>query len=256
MEAPRIDDDQGMVEIPFSVWPSLPTWVPSTDEASPPEPIPDFGYESDLITPDAPNEATQVTYPDGGKEFRVGFALPSQDFDISEATFRSYTAGLPDTWQSMTEFSNHAGAWEPGNYQGVEVDVRVRVFDGEDGSYFSPLYHTTVNVNNNPAGPPDEVSNTSVLVLSSVNFNVTVRASEMRAASITLERRINGGSWSQRDRKNCRPRQNVNFTDTGTGTSGLSGGSVDWRLRTLTSNGTPGNDLYYSFATPPAGGGD
>ena len=84
MEAPRIDDDQGMVEIPFSVWPSLPTWVPSTDEASPPEPIPDFGYETDLTAPTAPTAATQVIYPDGSRELRVSYALPAQDFDIAE----------------------------------------------------------------------------------------------------------------------------------------------------------------------------
>jgi hypothetical protein len=254
MEAPRVDDENGSIEIPFVIWPQLAPWDPQVDEAAAPDVIPELGYESDMTTPDAPTAATQVIYPDGSKELRISFSLPAQDYDIVEAAFRSYTDGLPDAWQSMTEYGG-VMAWEPGDYDGKGLDARVRVFNGDNGSYFSPLLHTTVSVNNPAPGQPDFVSGGTTLVATTANLDVTVRASELRAASITLERRINDGAWSQRDRKKCRPGQNVNFTDSGTGSSGLSSGTVDWRLRSLSSNGTPGNDLFYSVTTPPSSGG-
>ena len=59
---PRVNDDQGTVEIPFVVWPKMTPWNPAVDEAVAPPPIPEMAYESELDTPAAPSAATVVQY--------------------------------------------------------------------------------------------------------------------------------------------------------------------------------------------------
>src|SRR3546814_11592822 len=66
MEVPRVDDENGSVEIPFVVWPTLTAWNPAVDEAAAPDVVPELGYEKDMITPNAPYVALQITYQDGG----------------------------------------------------------------------------------------------------------------------------------------------------------------------------------------------
>jgi hypothetical protein len=251
MEAPRIDDDQGMVEIPFSVWPTLPAWNPTTDEAAAPEPIPDFGFETNLDTPDAPTAVTQVVYPDGSGEVRLAFPHPDGDVDVIEANFRTYTGGLPDPWQSMTEGSTGTFSYKAGIYTGVQADGRVRVFSGDEGSYFSDVFTGTVGVNNAAPGQPNGLTGGATFVLQDAVLSVTVTAAESRAASIRLERRVPSLSpaWTVVDRKNVRPGQSVAFDDTLS--PGGGGGAVEWRLQTLTSDGTGGPYLTYGANVPP-----
>jgi hypothetical protein len=255
IEPPRIDDDNGSVEIPFVVWPALTPWNPATDEANAPEQVPELGYETDMETPNPPNAALQITYPDGTKEFRVGFSLPDQDYDIAEATYRAYTDGLPGSWQSMTErpsASNATFAYDSVDMQGREIDARVRVFNGDDGSYFSDPLHTTVGVNNAAPGAPDLISGGVSSTDSNVSLSVVVTASELRAASIQLERRTSllpTPTWEVISRQKVRPKQELTFAHSVNVTSG----TIVWRMQTLTSDGAGGS--YLNFSGSPSGGG-
>lgn len=253
IEAPRIDDEQGTVEIPFVVWPEITTWNPSTDEADAPEVIPDLGYETDLATPAAPTAAIQITFPGGtGPELRIGFTLPVQDYDAAEATIRSYTGSLPNSWQGMIEgpAANAATfAYSSGSYAGLTIDARVRVFNNDDGSYYSPTLHAVVGVDNTVCAAPSLTSGGTSASGRDALLDVTVSASELRCASITLERRVRSGTgsfgaWSAVSQQDVRPGQSPAFTDSHT--FGTSGGDAEWRFATLTSNGTIGAYLTLS----------
>jgi len=250
MEAPRVNDDNGTVEIPFSVWPTLTAWNPATDEAAAPDPIPDFEYESDLTTPNAPNDATQITYPDGGKEFRVGYSLPAQTIDTIECTYRSYTSGLPNSWTGMTESSNVC-AFANVDLTGSTIDARVRVFYEDDGSYFSPLLNAGVGPNNTACGAPTATGGITTPDGGIPTLNLSVTVPELRAASVTLERSV-GGVWSVVSHQNIRPGQTITFSS-----AALTGSSVTtyWRLQTRTSNGTGGPYATYAYTTADTSGG-
>lgn len=251
LEAPRIDDDQGTVEIPFSVWPTLPAWNPSVDEAVAPEVIPEFGFETDMVTPGTPYAAIQITYPGGAKEVRVGFSLPSQPFDSVECTYRTYSGGLPSTWNGMSEYPAPPGtshAYVSGDLLGVTIDTRVRVFSGDEGSYFSPSLNAVVAANETAAGAPSVVSGGVSVTSPNATLDVVVTASELQAAYITLEVAGHSG-WTLISQQNVRP--GVPLTFTNTQSVGSSGGSVEWRLMTRTSGGVGGSAyLNFSAAVP------
>lgn len=143
METPRVDDENGSVEIPYSVWPVLPPWNPQIYEAAAPQEIQSYAYQSDLITPDAPTSAVHIA----PSTLRVNFTLPVQTFDLAEATFRVYSGGVPGAWQSMTEGPTVAAptyAEAPGNYVGQTIEARVRVFLDDEGSSYSASLTTVV----------------------------------------------------------------------------------------------------------------
>lgn len=249
LSPPRVDDSRGSVEIPFVVWPSLSPWNPATDEAAAPDPIPEMQYESSLDTPVAPTVALQITYPiGGGKEFRIDYSLPG-GYTTIEATYREYTGGLPGAWQGMTELPSIA--YVADDVLGSEIDARVRIFDGDDSSYWSPLLHATVAENNSPCGQPTVVSGgTSGGNSGFGQIDVVMTANELRAASIVLQRRIDTGSgfgsWSTRDEQNVRPAQQRTFSDGYTNMSS-SQHTVEWRLITRTSSGVDGTPRTYSL---------
>lgn len=248
LSPPRVDDSRGTVEIPFSVWPSLPAWNPATDEADAPDPIPEMQYESSLETPAAPTVALQITYPvGGGKEFRIDYSLPG-GYSTIEATYRAYTGGLPRPWLGMTELPGIA--YVAADVLGLEVDARVRIFDGDDASYWSPLLHATATEHNSPCGQPDLISGGASGGNDGVaSLGVVVDANELRAASIKLQRRIDTGSgfgaWSTRDEQNVRPGQQRTFSDSYTNTS-VSVHTVQWKLTTMTSGGVEGAPRTWS----------
>jgi hypothetical protein len=247
LEAPRCDDDNGSVEIPFTVWPALAPWNPATDEAPAPDVIPEMGYQTDMITPNAPTAALQVTNPDGSKELRVVFSLPAQDFDTVEATFRTYTASLPDAWQGMTETPNPPAtnmAYVAGDYLGMMIDARVRVFDDEDGTYFSELLNVVIGADNSPCGQPTVISaviepGTSGSGASPASISIALSAPEVRATAIRFQRETTG-SFVTLAQTNVRPGQQVNFSD-------ASSASGTWRFQTLTSDGTAGTPRDYDI---------
>ncbi len=137
IEPPRVDDANGSVEVPFRAWPNLPAWVPASDEALPPEELPELGFTSDFITPDAPTAALSVTYPGGVKELRIAYSLPVQDFDTVEATTRRYSGGLPLAFASMVEVGNTL-AYATIDVQGQEIDARVARLSRRRGELYQP----------------------------------------------------------------------------------------------------------------------
>lgn len=246
---PRVDDSRGTVELPFSVWPLLPAWNPATDEANAPDPLPEMQYESDLPTPDMPSGALQIIYPvSGNKEFRIGYSLPDVSYGAIEATYRVYTGALPGSWLGMTEEPTFA--YVADDLLGLDADARVRIFNGDDGSYYSEVRHATIGESNSPCNAPSVVSggagggNDGLASLA-----VTVRANELRCASIKLQRRVDTGDgfggWSTRDEQDVRPRQERTFNDSYSNGS-ISTHTVEWRLMTMTSGGVEGTPLTYS----------
>lgn len=254
---PRVDDSRGTVEIPFAVWPSLPVWNPATDEAGAPDPIPEMQYESSLPTPAAPTNIVQITYPiGGGKELRISYGLPAVTVTTIEANYRAYSGGLPDTWNGMTEASTFA--YVAADVAGSEIDARVRIFNGDDGSYFSPLLHATAGVDDTPCAQPSLVSGgTSGGSTGIGSLAVVVEANELRCASIRLDRRIDTGTgygaWSTRSEQNARPGQDLTFNDSYTNMSSFDQHTVQWRLVTKTSGGVDGAPRTYTLTVwdPP-----
>ncbi|WP_411033847.1 hypothetical protein [Shinella sp. BYT-45] len=245
---PRVDDARGTVEIPFAIWPDLPAWNPETDEAAAPDPIPDLAYEGGLPQPDPPSAALQITYPGGGKELRIAYSLPGGpgSIDEIEATYRSYSGALPGPWASMTE--KWTFAYAAADVEGDQVDSRVRIFYGDDGSPYSAVLNTIVGVDNTACGAPTLVSGGgSAGGFNVAQLNVTVSVSELRAAAVQLERRSKSGSgsygpWEYISMQNARPEENLVFIDAHVppGVPGSTGRSVQWQLITRTSDGTLG----------------
>lgn len=243
MEAPRIDDGQGLVEIPFVVWPNLPAWNPATDEAPAPAEIPPLNYVSDLPTPAEPSTALQITYPGGGEELRLAYALTGT-YSLIEANYRTYTGSLPNAWQGMNEHSTFA--YVTGDFAGQTIDGRVRTFDGDEASYFSPVLNTVVAANNAACAAPTYLSGSTESDVDQATLSVVVEASELRAAAIRLQRQINGGSYVTVSTANVRPGQDVPFEDIAGGSPTSGSWPVNWRLQTLTSDGTVGASLTFS----------
>ncbi|MDK4704336.1 hypothetical protein PH562_18935 [Rhizobium sp. CNPSo 4062] len=252
-EPPRCDDDNGSVEIPFTVWPALPPWNPATDEAPAPDPIPELGYETGMITPNPPTGALQITYPDGGKELRVSFSLPAQDFDTVETVFRTYTGALPNAWQGMAEYPAPPAtnlAYAGGDYAGSTIDTRLRVFDDDDGTYFSDPLHTVVGTDNTACAQPTVISvdiepGISGSGAQPATIDITLTASEVRAAAIRLQRNT-GAGFATILQTNIRPGQQVSFSDS-------SGASGAWRFQTITSDGTAGVAKDYDIVINHSG---
>ncbi|WP_148280404.1 phage tail protein [Sinorhizobium fredii] len=249
LSPPRVDDSRGTVEIPFAVWPSLPAWNPATDEANAPDQLPEMGYESTLPTPDAPGAALQITYPvSGDKEFRIAYSLPAVSYSTIEATYRAYSGGLPGSWTGMTEQATFA--YVADDLEGMEADARVRIFNGDDGSYYSDLLHIAVTEHNSPCAAPDVVSGGATGGTEGIGtLAVVVDANELRCASIKLQRRVDTGSgfgaWSTRDEQDVRPGQDRTFNDSYGNVSPVVH-TVEWKLTTMTSGGVEGTPRTFS----------
>jgi hypothetical protein len=159
---PRVLDDQGLVEIPFIVWPTLSAWSTTNDEADAPDQIPDLAFGGGLTIPDAPTAATVVEYPDESRTTRVGYSIP-EDASTIEATYRTYTGGIPNAWQAMTEHDLGDGtgyADVDGDLEGVTCDFRIRTFsaDGNNGSAWSDLLNVTLAISNVAPAAPDSLN--------------------------------------------------------------------------------------------------
>lgn len=256
LAAPRVDDDNGSVEIPFTIWPTLTPWNPATDEAPAPDLIPELGYETDMITPAAPTGVLQITYPGGAKELRVSFSLPDQDYDFVEATYRTYTGDLPKAYQSMNEYpftTSATMAYDGVDVLGRTIDARVRVFDGEDGSYFSEPLNVVVGESNASPPPPVLVSGgaTSDTGSVSASISIVVQAGQIRVAALRIQRRItSSGSWSTVLTQNVRPNQQVNFAEIVSAGSG----APQWRVQSIVSDGSAGSELLIIPSSSGGGG--
>ncbi|HEU4986856.1 MAG TPA: phage tail protein [Rhizobiaceae bacterium] len=193
--SPRTDDEAGEVEIPFQVWPTLTAWNPATDEADAPDQVPDLQYESDLVTPNPMSGAIAVQYPGGSWEMRVAVS-GATDGSGMEANFRTYTAGLPDPWQSMDEVGRTL-AYKAGDYRGQNLDFRARVFNGDgDVSYFSDVYNKPSLAVDNSAPAAPTISNVQPIIDqfgTTTAYSADVSGSSITAVKIIADSTEGGG---------------------------------------------------------------
>lgn len=192
---PRIDDEAGMVDIPYIVWPQElidQPWNPATMEAAAPIEAPDIQYESELPTPAAPSAASVVQYPDLSYETRVAFSAVSGG-TIAEAVYRTYTAGEPNAFQSMTEYDGPGAnryAYAPANTVGSKLDAKCRFFNDEDeGSYYSDLLTVATMAidNGKPAAPIFNVTVDDGGGSSSIyTFDISASTAAMNVAKIEI----------------------------------------------------------------------
>jgi hypothetical protein len=257
MSPPRIDDAGGSVEIPFQIWPQLTPWAPATDEALPPDVVPELGYETDMITPAAPTKAVQIIYPNGSRELRIAFALPAQDYDVAEASYRVYTGDEPSAWRSMEEYPGEGdggiggigedytanGAYVAGDFLGQEVDARVRVFAGDDGTYFSPSLHAVANVDNTTPSAPIVTPGSG-----DDAGQMSVTTHDVQVAAILFQK--HGGfldpTWTTLSRQSIRPYHSGSIFASGQG---------DYRILAETSGGVTGPAYAFTIDPPDSGGG-
>lgn len=236
--APRVNDDEGTVEIPYTVWPNLPAWNPAVDEAAAPESIPDLAYVSDVPTPAAPSSAIAVATGNGaatGWETRVVFAAALTD---PEANYRTYTAGEPDSWSSMTDAPSFAYA--AGDLRGQKIDARVRDFVGSDGSQFSaPLEVASLSVDNTACGEPTVIASSRDSTTSTRTLTVSVP--EMRASYVAQVEYL-GSDPIPSNQTDIRPGEQVVYTVADYGT---------YRIATYTSDNTKGAEWTQTFSPPP-----
>lgn len=205
--APRCDDENGTVEIPYLVWPQElidNPWNPATMEADAPPVIPDLSYPAELDTPAAPTEATVVQYADLSYETRVKFAGVTGG-TIAESTYRTYTGSDPNAYTSMTEVDTGSFwiGWSAADTVGDKVDFRCRFFNADDdGSYFSdPLTVDPMAISNTaPATPVFDVVQTGAS--SPYTFTVSVTSSSLNAARLVYS---GGGGYGTPAENNGRP---------------------------------------------------
>lgn len=248
---PRIDDEQGQVNIPYIVWPQDlidSPWTPATMEAAAPTPAPELQYESSLATPAPPSEAAVVQYLAGGYETRVKFTTVTGATQ-TELVYRTYTGGEPDPFEQINNIYSGAGTtrygYEAVDTDGEEVDFKVRFFDADDeGSYFSEVLNVDPMAfdNTTPAAPSMGLSidNDTKVV------SVSVGAGEMRATNIKVERRVETtphtgtfGPWETKGEPQVRPEfpiADVTFLELLV----PDGTDIEVRASTRVSNGTYG----------------
>lgn len=257
--SPRINDGDGTVDLPFVVWPELEAWNPATMEAPAPDPIPDLQYPSDLDTPAAPAEYAQVIYPGGARELRIRFAGVTGG-TIAEATRRNYSGANPNPWASMTEYLGHGGsnwyAYAGVDWEGDDADFRVRFFNSaEEGSYWSPLLspRPVAAPNNSATGAPTIIS----AVATDVNDGVvlTFKAGELRAVRAVVQYDWESSGWTTHSTINpLRPDTLHTVTMDGFNNMSPFNQNLNWRVATLTSNGTVGTYATGTVVIPGTGG--
>ncbi|MCF3933307.1 hypothetical protein L1787_07765 [Acuticoccus sp. M5D2P5] len=161
IDAPRVDDETGEVEVSFAVIPEALAgpYLPNTFERAAPPVLPLESYEALLDTPAPPNFAVGVKYLPGGDRAgrnEIRFRMtPVDDAFRAELSFRDYAGALPNLWQGANE-RGLAMAWKAGDYEGRPIDARVRYFDEDlEGSYFSEhLVIGSLSRTNNAPGVP------------------------------------------------------------------------------------------------------
>ncbi|MGN6307327.1 MAG: phage tail protein [Mesorhizobium sp.] len=253
---PRVNDQEGTVEIPFVVWPKLDPWNPATMEAAAPDPIPEMQYESELDKPAAPSAAAVVRYPDSSYETRVKFAAVAGG-TIAEAVYRTYTAGEPNAYTSMTEYSGtgtNQYAYDAADSRGSQADFKCRFFnDDDEGSYYSDLLSVApMAIDNTPTGAP------SVSVESDPGGRVfKVAVPEINAVRITVEARTDAEpTWVLKGSAD-EARPGVEYTLGPVAFPNPSPLSLTyyWRVASLTSDGTVGTYATGFIVVDGAGGG-
>lgn len=235
IDPPSVDDESGTVSIPFIVQPSLSAWVPATDEALAPAAVPELEFETTLATPATATENAVVTYPaSGGTATRFGFSDAGAGMTV-EANYRVVTAGVPGSWQSMTEYRANGGrshAYVAADLSGQAIDFRLRYFNpAEDGSKWSSTYSVTPAVNN---AAPTAPSVSIVAVPDTYNYIITVTA----PASLQVSYIVMSGTLCPASTTAVKPGEV--FEITVVNLSPLSAGTYTATATPYASNGTAG----------------
>ncbi|MCV0352782.1 MAG: phage tail protein [Nitratireductor sp.] len=247
---PRVDDERGQVDIPFTVWPQElidSPWNPATMEAAAPEQLPNLQYESDLDTPSVASTAV-VQYPGGAYETRMRFSSVAGG-STAEANYRTYTGGLPDTWQGMTEYSaNGQFAYAAANTVGKEAEFRVRWFNGDgEASYFSDVVNVPdMQIDNSvPAEPYLDVQVTPNGT-GDYTFEVVAYSTAMNAVRFVLA--SNQPEITPGYDGDTRP--GLGYTADGTISNGPAAITVTITATVYTSNGTPSPVATFTYVIP------
>lgn len=251
--SPRINDGEGIVELPFVVWPDLPDWDPETMEAPAPEPIPDLQYPSELDKPAMPADAVQVIYPDNSREVRMRFAGVTGG-TVAEATRRNWASGSPNPWAAMTEYQSSGNwyAWAAADWEGQDADFRVRFFNAEEeGSYWSDTLEKRPLLVDNSAGAAPTVTTSGtgtrpILTASTTNLNVATLLFEYSSSDAAPVI-----PWTTLAQPKARP-GDEHSAEMPPLDGGSSGRTVNWRVSSVSSNGTVGTYATGSyFIAPP-----
>lgn len=234
---PRVDDEAGTVEIPFTVWPILTPWNPAVDEALPPEQVPQMGFESDLDTPVIPTAATVIQYPGGAFETRLNFTGVT-DGDHADAVYRTYDIdGNPLPFAGMTEYrvgvTMNWYAYAPVDSSGKMADFKARFFDdpGDEGSYFSPTLNVNPMTFNNAV--PVVPTRSGTAPSGSGPVPVTITTTEMHVASIEWRSNTNGGAYGAYTSVDIRPNQPIVVN---VPLGAITGNTASIQVRARTSN--------------------
>lgn len=262
--APRCDDENGTVDIPFTVWPdelvSAP-WNPATMESAAPDEIPSLEYQADLATPMAPAGAAIVQYADLSYEIRLKFAGVTGGTQ-AEAVYRDYTDDLPNPYAGMTEYlattdAGFSGSWYAyvvDNTTGVRNDFKTRFFnDDDEGSHFSPTL--TINpfniVNTTPATPIIDVEvTTGASGVAPWEFDIAVYTTDLHVALLEVDvDAVSAGTFdiSSIGRPEVAATGHYEMTDT------FLDQVFTVTATAYTSNGTPSATATYTYTVPGTG---
>ncbi|WP_075216074.1 hypothetical protein [Mongoliimonas terrestris] len=189
LTGPRLNDDGVTLSIPFVERPTLATWTPATHEPDPPDTLPEI---ADGDAPGAPDFLDAVFVPKtGGAQLRVWYSSLAS---VGEAVYRA-ASPTPGPWQSMTEVKSGVNLWAYANAvdRTYNSDLRARVADSTDDppSEWSAMTNLS---NDYEALTPSAPTLASGIVDS--NHQLTITTGDLSANLATIERRVNGGSWS------------------------------------------------------------
>ncbi|MVA47321.1 hypothetical protein GOZ83_19900 [Agrobacterium vitis] len=245
--APEMNDDDGTVSISGKYWPELSVWNPATDEAAAPEDTPALNYVADIDPPAPPTYAVQTTAPDGTRQLRLLYSVSGSP-DVVEVNYRSYSGGSPSSWRSMTERSGVAYVALTSDILGQTIDARARVFEDEEGSDFSTTASLVVGVDNGLPPAPSLLSGGITVDGTIATLSVSVVSNDFRVAAIRL---MYGTTVLQTVA--ISPGVAVGFSNTTSVGSG--GGTVEWKIYGVVTNGSVGAALTLSAYIPDTGGG-
>lgn len=232
IDSPRLEDNGVQVTIPFVERLPLAEWDASRDEPDPPEVLPEI---ADGDAPDAPDLGQAILVPrTGGTQLRVRFTKDS-DTEAFEVVWRDApVGGLPGTWMSASEYEQSSTVgWGYDNAAtlGDPKQVRARVAEGVDEAPSEWSDITTLD-GSYPALTPDAPI---VTIAGGANpRTVTVETTDIAGCAYTLERRLNGGSWSTIASGDIAPWAPASLSQT------LAAGIWDYRARMTGPTGLAG----------------
>lgn len=254
IDAPRINDADGTVEIPFTVIPEIlqTPFSSATDEVAAPPVLPSLQYASELDTPVAPSAATLVQYWGGGAYETRFQCTEVSGAATAEASYRTYTGGLPNAWASMDGvYEGFSGTWYA--YEAADlrdaVDFRVRFFNAAgESSYFSPLLAVDpLTIDNTACAAP------TVTEGDPDPSELSIIPRGLNVVAVKIEYKVDAGSWIEVTTQNARPIQTL-VVNIPTVTPVLLDQIVYWRVTPYTTDGTPGSQATGDYTIPGTGG--